>query len=73
MHTLCCLEYEGGREEVKGKGGERERGEGEEKGEGEELRCKPKAMLVPTHRPLVAAYNQLVSQTLIIDNHTVTD
>ena len=32
MHTLCCLEYEGGREEVKGKGG-RGRGERERRKE----------------------------------------
>ena len=43
MHTLCCLEYEGGREEVKGKGG-RGRGERErrkERGRSQDANQKP--------------------------------
>lgn len=42
MHTLCCLEYEGGRGEVKGKGERGEGGEGEEKGEGDGIKYKTK-------------------------------
>ena len=46
MHTLCCLEYEGGREEVKGKGGrgrgerERRKEKGERRGGGAKMQTK---------------------------------